>query len=146
MPKRRPIVLGFEIACFAPPKPIVLYCCPLKLQSSGTRVCMCMQASKNKNLGWFLLEESALFGNFAATKQTSLPNYGQRYTFGRNPKTGKKKGGIKVHTCIQGNEGVPCGVEFTSAATHDHFMLCPGKLNGSCGALRKCGGAEQQEG
>ena len=27
------------------------YCCPLKLQSSGTRVCMCMQASKNKNLG-----------------------------------------------------------------------------------------------
>lgn len=48
---------------------------------------------------------------------------------GRNPKTGKKKGGMKVHTCIQGNEGVPCDVEFTSAATHDHFMLCPGKLN-----------------
>ena len=48
---------------------------------------------------------------------------------GRNPKTGKKKGGIKVHTCIQGNEGVPCDVEFTSAATHDHFMLCPGKLH-----------------
>lgn len=48
---------------------------------------------------------------------------------GRNPKTGKKKGGMKVHTCIHGNEGVPCDVEFTSAATHDHFMLCPGKLN-----------------
>lgn len=48
---------------------------------------------------------------------------------GRNPKAGKKKGGIKVHTCIHGNEGVPCDVEFTSAATHDHFMLCPGKLN-----------------
>ena len=48
---------------------------------------------------------------------------------GRNPKTGKKKGGLKVHTCIHGNEGVPCDVEFTSAATHDHFMLCPGKLN-----------------
>ena len=47
---------------------------------------------------------------------------------GRNPKTGKKKGGIKVHTCIQGNVGVPCDIEFTSAATHDHFMLCPGKL------------------
>ena len=42
---------------------------------------------------------------------------------GRNPKTGKKKGGMKVHTCIHGNEGVPCDVEFTSAATHDHFML-----------------------
>ena len=48
---------------------------------------------------------------------------------GRNPKTGKKKGGMKAHTCIHGNEGVPCDVEFTSAATHDHFMLCPGKLN-----------------
>jgi len=48
---------------------------------------------------------------------------------GRNPKAGKKKGGIKVHTCIHANEGVPCDVEFTSAATHDHFMLCPGKLN-----------------
>ena len=48
---------------------------------------------------------------------------------GRNPKTGKKKGGMKVHACIQGNEGVPCDVEFTSAATHDHFMLCPGKLD-----------------
>ena len=48
---------------------------------------------------------------------------------GRNPKTGKKKGGMKVHTCIHGNEGVPCDVEFTSAATHDHFMLCPGKLS-----------------
>ncbi len=48
---------------------------------------------------------------------------------GRNPKTGKKKGGIKVHTCIHGNEGVPCDIEFTSAATHDHFMLCPGKLH-----------------
>ena len=47
---------------------------------------------------------------------------------GRNPKTGKKKGGMKVHTCIHGNEGVPCDIEFTSAATHDHFMLCPGKL------------------
>lgn len=48
---------------------------------------------------------------------------------GRNPKTGKKKGGMKVHTCIHGNEGVPCDIEFTSAATHDHFMLCPGKLH-----------------
>ena len=48
---------------------------------------------------------------------------------GRNPKTGKKKGGMKVHTCIHGNENVPCDVEFSSAATHDHFMLCPGKLS-----------------
>lgn len=44
---------------------------------------------------------------------------------GRHPKSGKKKGGIKVHTVIHANEGVPCDVKFTSAATHDSFMLRP---------------------
>ena len=44
---------------------------------------------------------------------------------GRNPKTGKKKGGIKVHTVIHANEGVPSDIQFTSAAKHDHFMLVP---------------------
>lgn len=44
---------------------------------------------------------------------------------GRNPKTGKKKGGIKVHTVIHANEGVPSDVHFTSAATNDSFMLKP---------------------
>ena len=63
------------------------YCCPLKLRPSRARVCMHMQASKNKKLGWLLFEESALFGNFAATKQTSLPKYGQRYTFSRTADT-----------------------------------------------------------
>jgi len=48
---------------------------------------------------------------------------------GRNPKRGKKKGGLKVHTIINANEGVPCDIQFTSAATHDHFLLCPSKLN-----------------
>lgn len=48
---------------------------------------------------------------------------------GRNPKRGKKKGGLKVHAIINANEGVPCDVQFTSAATHDHFLLCPSKLN-----------------
>ena len=48
---------------------------------------------------------------------------------GRNPKRGKKKGGLKVHAIINGNEGIPCDVQFTSAATHDHFLLCPSKLN-----------------
>ena len=42
--------------------------------------------------------------------------------------TGKKKGGIKVHSIIAANEGVPSDVRFTSAATHDHFMLSPEKL------------------
>ena len=44
---------------------------------------------------------------------------------GRNPKTGKKKGGIKVHTVIHANEGVPSDVRFTSAGTNDSFMLKP---------------------
>lgn len=48
---------------------------------------------------------------------------------GRHPKTGKKKGGIKVHTIIHANEGVPCDIQFTSAATNDHFMLSPDKLS-----------------
>lgn len=44
---------------------------------------------------------------------------------GRHPRTGKKKGGIKVHAVIHANEGVPCDVQFTSAATNDSFMLAP---------------------
>ena len=44
---------------------------------------------------------------------------------GRHPKKGKKKGGIEVHTVIYANEGIPCDVKFTSAATHDSFMLAP---------------------
>lgn len=48
---------------------------------------------------------------------------------GRNPKTGKKKGGIKVHTNIHANEGVPSDIKFTSAATNDSFMLKPKNYN-----------------
>ena len=44
---------------------------------------------------------------------------------GRHPKTGRKKGGIKVHSVIHANEGVHCDVKFTSAATNDSFMLAP---------------------
>ena len=44
---------------------------------------------------------------------------------GRHPKTGRKKGGIKVHAVIHANEGVPCDVQFTSAATNDSYMLAP---------------------
>ena len=44
---------------------------------------------------------------------------------GRHPKAGRKKGGIKVHSVIHANEGVPCDVRFTSAATNDSFMLAP---------------------
>ena len=48
---------------------------------------------------------------------------------GRHPKTGKKKGGIKVHTVIHANEGVPSDIKFTSAATNDSFMLRPSVLD-----------------
>lgn len=48
---------------------------------------------------------------------------------GRHPKTGKKKGGLKVHSVIHANEGVPCDVQFTSAATNDSFMLAPSYYN-----------------
>ena len=44
---------------------------------------------------------------------------------GRHPRTGRKKGGIKAHTIIHANEGVPSDIKFTSAATNDSFMLQP---------------------
>ena len=44
---------------------------------------------------------------------------------GRHPKSGRKKGGIKVYANIHANEGVPSDIRFTSAATHDSFMLKP---------------------
>jgi len=48
---------------------------------------------------------------------------------GRNPKTGKKKGGIKVHKVIRAVEGVASDIKFTSAATHDSFMFVPEEFN-----------------
>lgn len=48
---------------------------------------------------------------------------------GRHPKSGKKKGGIKVHTVIHANEGVPSDIKFTSAATNDSFILKPSNLS-----------------
>lgn len=48
---------------------------------------------------------------------------------GRHPKSGKKKGGIKVHTVIHANEGVPSDIKFTSATTNDSFMLKPTHLS-----------------
>ena len=42
---------------------------------------------------------------------------------GRNPKQGKKKCGIKAHSVIKATENVPQLICYTSAATHDSFML-----------------------
>ena len=48
---------------------------------------------------------------------------------GRNAENGKKKGGIKVHTVINVDEGVPKLVWFTEAAKHDHILLHKLKMN-----------------
>lgn len=42
---------------------------------------------------------------------------------GRKPKSGKQKGGIKVHTVMNVDEKVPKMVWFTEASTHDHALL-----------------------
>lgn len=42
---------------------------------------------------------------------------------GRNPKTGKRKGGIKVHSVVNADEIVPNLVWFSEAKTHDHNFL-----------------------
>lgn len=48
---------------------------------------------------------------------------------GRHAENGKKKGGIKVHTVINVDEGVPKLVWFTEAAKHDHILLHKLKMN-----------------
>ena len=42
---------------------------------------------------------------------------------GRNPKEGKKKGGIKAHTVINLGDNMPCFVRYTEAVRHDHVLL-----------------------
>jgi hypothetical protein len=42
---------------------------------------------------------------------------------GRNPKDGKKKGGIKAHTIIKASENVPCLIRYSEAVRHDHTFL-----------------------
>ncbi len=42
---------------------------------------------------------------------------------GRNPKEGRKKGGIKAHTIIKADEKVPYLIRYSEAAKHDHTFL-----------------------
>jgi hypothetical protein len=42
---------------------------------------------------------------------------------GRNPKEGKKKGGIKAHTIIKAEENVPHLIRYSEAVRHDHTFL-----------------------
>ena len=54
---------------------------------------------------------------------------GSRQTSQCREEERRHKGGIKVHSVIHANEGVPCDVKFTSAATNDSFMLAPSYYN-----------------
>lgn len=42
---------------------------------------------------------------------------------GRNPKEGKKKGGIKAHAIIKASENVPCLIRYSEAVRHDRMFL-----------------------
>ena len=42
---------------------------------------------------------------------------------GRNPKDGRKKGGIKAHTIIKASENVPYLIRYSEAIRHDHMFL-----------------------
>ena len=42
---------------------------------------------------------------------------------GRNPREGRKKGGIKAHTIIKASENVPCLIRYSEAVRHDHMFL-----------------------
>jgi hypothetical protein len=74
---------------------------------------------KHKTLQW--MERLQIIDSTTITLFSNLLFKG----IGRNPKSGKKKGGIKVHANIHANEGVPSDIKFTSAATNDSFMLKP---------------------
>lgn len=47
---------------------------------------------------------------------------------GRNPKIGRKNGGIKSHTIMKAQTGVPEFIRHTAARVHDHVMLSMVKL------------------
>ena len=48
---------------------------------------------------------------------------------GRKPQSGKRKGGIKVHTVINVDEAVPKMIWFSDAASHDHVLLSKLKMD-----------------
>ena len=129
---------------------ILYYCCPIKkLQRHKNRadfICdvspflldFCRQTKsiqlwakvyiladsrKNRDKSW--MKRIQIIDSTTITLFSNLLFKG----VGRHPKTGKKKGGIKVHTVIHANEGVPSDIKFTSAATNDSFMLRPSVLN-----------------
>lgn len=89
------------------------YCCAKKLKITWAKVHILSDSRKHRNPKW--LER---LRSIDSTTISLFSNYLFK-GYGRHPKTGKKKGGIKVHTSIYANEGVPSNVRFTSAATND---------------------------
>lgn len=71
------------------------------------------------------------FGSLLILDSTTIPLFSNLIFkgVGHNPKNGQKKGGIKVHKIIRAEEGVASDIKFTSAATHDSFMLAPGDFS-----------------
>lgn len=68
--------------------------------------------------------KSSAFGNLQIVNSTTISLFSEILKgVGRNPLTGKKKGGIKMHTMINASEDVPTLVRFSSAVTHDHTFL-----------------------
>lgn len=54
-------------------------------------------------------------------------------TAGQNPASGKRKGGIKVHTLVRSDQDVPCFVRLSSAVANDaqylkELQLCKGSI------------------
>lgn len=84
---------------------------------------LCSDSRSHKELKW--MKRLQIIDSTTITLFSNLLFKG----VGRHPKTGKKKGGIKVHTVIHANEGVPSDIRFTSAATNDSFMLKPSTLS-----------------
>ncbi len=96
-------------------------------------------ANKRRDSSFFAQIYSHLYSKYAKFLSDSCPKNEQRLYImdsttitlfkqilkgaGRNPKRGKKKGGMKVHTLIASDENIPKLAVMTSAATHDHIML-----------------------
>ena len=103
-------------------RPEVIFECIYRDLYATYRHVLSSDSRKNRDAAW--MKRLQIIDSTTITLFSNLLFKG----VGRHPKTGKKKGGIKVHTVIHANEGVPSDIKFTSAATNDSFMLRPSTL------------------
>lgn len=80
---------------------------------------LCSDSRRNGTENW--MKRLRIIGSTAITLFSNLVFKG----VGCHPRSGKKKGGLKAHSVIHANLGVPCDVRFTSAATNNSFILAP---------------------